>query len=720
MSRKSVDLTTLSGWASLSDGSHTITIKAKADGYLDSDASEGVTITKGSTSQIWKLNNIVDTESSKVFSISFTNSGVSYIGLTIDEYSNRVYFTTGPQSEIMVYQLQEWVDEKYQIIEVDTTSTDYSSFVDWAKNNGGVLLEAGDYKWVDNPKNMTNLCYGTMLGASDTSYQLNFISNGKYYSFLQYYLISTNSIITRAGDIGQTPVGYEDSDGNFVFYDEDWKIITIKDEQYVNFDFYNYAIIGENLIKQQSTTPVYLLTFDVSIVGVEVNGDTLLSSPYVLSNGDTIYAIGFKNTPKNGIYVNNIELISEQQDEYAISNSDILIEYKALTNGGIPTNHVTINYTESNITSETWVLNETFTYPSSSVDSTINFTSNNEQFVRFFLQPSGIIKPLTYYRADGTSVTVGSGGHIPSDHSAYRTITFETAPTGDLLTWLQANGVKQGGGNLITVTGTNNTYTTSILTKNYALPNEGDRVPQWDQYLCNDTSAIPEPFFGFNVYDSDNYRTNTANADFPYITQDQNGNNIDIGTYRYVTFFGLIAKSRSINFSLEQLKGLDAENLIILIQNYGKAIQISSDQFDTEDGTINITLPSDIELPCNFIFAGTGDLIEDAEWYYELGSNGTIFNTTAVFATKINNLFISVPYDSTHPEIEIINQNINTSGNPKSAAVIGGYSSQDKGIYSLFELSFIANDSSLQHQINGVLDGSFEQNIPIVIINQNI
>ena len=34
----SVDLTTLPGWASLSTGSHNITIVARADGYRDSDS----------------------------------------------------------------------------------------------------------------------------------------------------------------------------------------------------------------------------------------------------------------------------------------------------------------------------------------------------------------------------------------------------------------------------------------------------------------------------------------------------------------------------------------------------------------------------------------------------------------------------------------------------------------------------------------------------------
>ena len=46
---KQVDLTSLTGWANLSDGEHTITIKAKADGYRDSQPSAGVQVTKGSS-----------------------------------------------------------------------------------------------------------------------------------------------------------------------------------------------------------------------------------------------------------------------------------------------------------------------------------------------------------------------------------------------------------------------------------------------------------------------------------------------------------------------------------------------------------------------------------------------------------------------------------------------------------------------------------------------
>ena len=48
-SQQSVDLTTLSGWADLTDGNHTIQIVAKADGYRDSERSAGVEVTKGAS-----------------------------------------------------------------------------------------------------------------------------------------------------------------------------------------------------------------------------------------------------------------------------------------------------------------------------------------------------------------------------------------------------------------------------------------------------------------------------------------------------------------------------------------------------------------------------------------------------------------------------------------------------------------------------------------------
>lgn len=48
VSTTSVDLSTLSGWASLTDGEYSVTIVAKADGYRDSEPSAAVSVTKSS------------------------------------------------------------------------------------------------------------------------------------------------------------------------------------------------------------------------------------------------------------------------------------------------------------------------------------------------------------------------------------------------------------------------------------------------------------------------------------------------------------------------------------------------------------------------------------------------------------------------------------------------------------------------------------------------
>lgn len=91
--------------------------------------------------------------------------------------------------------------------------------------------------------------------------------------------------------------------------------------------------------------------------------------------------------------------------------------------------------------SETWLLNERFTYPSAKLQVSTNFDSNNEQFVKFEVLISGILKPLTYYKADGNAVMVGSNGTV--SNTAYRTIVLSEPASGDFLTWLTANAVKQ-------------------------------------------------------------------------------------------------------------------------------------------------------------------------------------------------------------------------------------------------------------------------------------
>lgn len=90
---------------------------------------------------------------------------------------------------------------------------------------------------------------------------------------------------------------------------------------------------------------------------------------------------------------------------------------------------------------ETWVLNESVTFPSSNVDTEINFTSNGTTFV-YFRTGSPEIYYCTSTNPFSGYVTVykKTSGWV---NEAYRTVVFDTAPTGNLLIWLQANGTKQ-------------------------------------------------------------------------------------------------------------------------------------------------------------------------------------------------------------------------------------------------------------------------------------
>lgn len=87
-------------------------------------------------------------------------------------------------------------------------------------------------------------------------------------------------------------------------------------------------------------------------------------------------------------------------------------------------------------TSETWVLNSTAGPGNIDANVTFNaeFTSNGLSFSSITLS-ANIRRQIRY---DSTVVKAADW-----TSQAYRKLTFATAPTGDLLTWLTANGVKQ-------------------------------------------------------------------------------------------------------------------------------------------------------------------------------------------------------------------------------------------------------------------------------------
>lgn len=88
--------------------------------------------------------------------------------------------------------------------------------------------------------------------------------------------------------------------------------------------------------------------------------------------------------------------------------------------------------------SETWVLNETITgiLPT---DSTPFVDGNGTRYFGLWKKKTSLL----YYTDENLDVTTVAYNNGSWSSEAYKTITFDTAPTGTLLTWLQANGTKQ-------------------------------------------------------------------------------------------------------------------------------------------------------------------------------------------------------------------------------------------------------------------------------------
>lgn len=95
---------------------------------------------------------------------------------------------------------------------------------------------------------------------------------------------------------------------------------------------------------------------------------------------------------------------------------------------------------------ETWLLNNAIPIGSASDDFTgLSFVSNNNSYDRIYFERVNFEEAQMYYYAGSNRIQVYYvlDGGVSWTDQAYRTISFNTAPTGNLLTWLQTNGTKQ-------------------------------------------------------------------------------------------------------------------------------------------------------------------------------------------------------------------------------------------------------------------------------------
>lgn len=131
---------------------------------------------------------------------------------------------------------------------------------------------------------------------------------------------------------------------------------------------------------------------------------------------------------------------------YAVSSSDLTSVADAIRAKTGSTNQLTFptgfseavgNIQTGGSAGETWMMNTTIEKKSSLGTQSIRFTSNGTSYTSMVF---GVFNTsmLSY-----ESTVVYSGSSRSWKNVAYRKVTFETAPTGNLLTWLEANAVKQ-------------------------------------------------------------------------------------------------------------------------------------------------------------------------------------------------------------------------------------------------------------------------------------
>lgn len=94
----------------------------------------------------------------------------------------------------------------------------------------------------------------------------------------------------------------------------------------------------------------------------------------------------------------------------------------------------------------TWVIND-FSFPTAVTIDNIKFTSNFEIFTKIIISyESKVTSYLLYDSKLVASINrnIDTGNWSTNwENEAYRTITLAKPATGDLLTWPQANAVKQ-------------------------------------------------------------------------------------------------------------------------------------------------------------------------------------------------------------------------------------------------------------------------------------
>lgn len=131
VSTTSVDLSTLSGWASLTDGNYSVTVVAKADGYADSEPSAAVSVEKAASGETWVINENPNASTLPNTSINFTSNEMSFSSIR--------YFSSEDNPAAILYgntyawSMGVWINEGFRTITFETAPT--GNLLTWLQAN---------------------------------------------------------------------------------------------------------------------------------------------------------------------------------------------------------------------------------------------------------------------------------------------------------------------------------------------------------------------------------------------------------------------------------------------------------------------------------------------------------------------------------------------------------------------------------------------------------
>jgi hypothetical protein len=421
--------------------SGTVTTSGQSIEFPGTNTNFSVTLTDG-----YILNTVVASSGtiSDITSNSFKWTFGDSANITITLTSKR---SNTMRKQIDLTTLPGWANlsSGNHTIKIKAKGTGYkeselSAGVTVSKAASTVTLSAGTYKFVDSPT-FTSSFNETVSYASNNvdwdKFRVNAVQN-----IITYGIPNTNAYVNRA------------------WANTAYQTITLATDQQVSQEFYTWftANANKDYTLEAGTykwvgNPNIAAGYFNSVVGSEditlsfqsnsVNYDSI-SLLYATGTGYTHRRISYDSTMAyrddfdNGTF--NARWINDAYRTIIISTPQIVYAkfYKwAITDGNLV----------KQATGETWLLNNDLS-SANNISVDVNFISNNTECTKFNYTSSkgGILTYIVKATTEAMVVYTASW-----NSTAYRTVTFETAPTGDLLTWLQANGTKQAAAKKVTL-----------------------------------------------------------------------------------------------------------------------------------------------------------------------------------------------------------------------------------------------------------------------------